>query len=73
MKTTPLLALAGVILALALYVLSIGPAMATISRPYGLSAPAAGVIYHPILRACTHVPPLRPLLNQYVQFWYELL
>lgn len=64
----------GLLIALALYVLSFGPVWFYVnSRPHSQLPAFVVYFYTPLLQTCGYVPPLRELMDLYVAFWQRLL
>jgi hypothetical protein len=67
---TSVVAVVSVLVALLLYVFSLGPFERLVdSRAYPSLAQAEPFIYAPLIWAAETSPPLRDALGQYIRFW----
>jgi hypothetical protein len=60
-----------VILLFATYVVSVGPAMWLVKQQY-IAEHSMHWFYEPLIFVCRILPPLKPLLDWYVVWWFKL-
>lgn len=62
------------VVGLALYLVSVGPAAALHSRgKFGSATPVVEAVYYPVSRLYASIPVVQPLFDAWIKFWEKLL